>query len=219
MYQRYRRQGLEDNLEEIAQRMEDTLLQQALAESFFDETLEIDQETKDAVRETLDALRAADQDESRDYDAVEERIEELQERVESEETRIANRIQQLRIKRQEKVSGMRRLNERVERVDSTQLEALENLLENWNWKKHVYSERADTYTERREEAIQYGEDMSFVFDQLKTDLFEVYDGTELRPLVNKLLDDKRLTLGSLTETEQRQLAQSDLSAYIELKLS
>lgn len=219
MYQRYRRQGLEDELEAIAQKMEDTLLQQALAEGFFDESLETDREAKEAVSETLEALRRADQGSQRDYDPVEERVEELRDRVEDEETRIANRIQQLRIKRQEKVSGMRRLNERVERADSAQLEALETLLEDWNWKIHVYAEGIDTYEERREEAIQYGEDMSSVFEQLKADLFDVYDGTELRPLVDKLLDDERLTLGGLSETERQQLAESDLSEYIELKLS
>ncbi len=218
MYQRYRRQGLEDELEEIAQKMEDTLLQQALADGFFDETLEIDREAKGAVSETLDTLQRADRDEG-DYDAVEEQVEALRERVENEETRIANKIQQLRIKRQEKVSGMRRLNERVERADSTQLKALETLLEDWNWKTHVYSEDVDTYEQRREEALQYGEDMSFVFTQLKNDLFGVYDGTELRPLVDKLLDDDRLILAALSETERQQLAESDLGEYIELKLS
>jgi uncharacterized phage infection (PIP) family protein YhgE len=219
MYQRYRRQGLEDELEEIAQMMEDTLLQQALAEGFFDEKLQVDREAKNAVSETLDALRLADRGNDQEYDAVEERVDELRERVEAEETRISNRIQQLRIERQETVSGMRRLNERVERADSARIEALETLLENWDWKTHVYSEGADTYEKRREEAFQYGEDMSLVFDQLKTDLFGVYDGTELRPLVDKLLDDERLTLGSLTETEREQLAQSDLGEYLELKLS
>jgi len=153
------------------------------------------------------------------YDSIEESIDTLRDRVEGEETKVQNRIQQLRIERQETVSGMRRLNERVERADSAQLEALEHLLDDWNWKTHVYSEGVNTYEERREEAIQYGEDMSFVFEQLKNDLFGVYDGTKLRPLVDKLLDDERLVFGSLTETERQQLAESDLGEYIELKLS
>jgi hypothetical protein len=219
MYQRYRRQGLEDDLEEIAQMMEETLLQQALAEGFFDETIEIDREVKATVRETIDDLEQADRSGNHDYDAVAERVDTLRKRVETEETKIANRIQQLRIKRQEKVSGMRRLNERVERADSTQLQALEELLEDWNWKTHVYADGIDSYEQRREEAVQYGEDMALVFDQLKSQLFDVYDGTELRPLVDDLLDDERLTLGALDETERRQLAESDLGEYIELKLS
>jgi len=219
MYQRYRRQGLEDELEDIAQMMEETLLQQALAEGFFSETIDIDTEAKTAVRETIDELKQADQSVDLDYDTVAERVDTLRERVETEETKIANRIQQLRIKRQETVSGMRRLNERVDRADSTQLEALEELLENWNWKTHVYAPDIETYEQRRQEAIQYGEDMAFVFQQLKDDLFGVYDGTELRPLVDTLLDDNRLTLNSLTETERQQLAESDLGEYIELKLT
>jgi chromosome segregation ATPase len=226
MYQRYRRQGLEDELEELAQIMEETLLQQALADGFFDETIEIDRDAKTKVRKTIDKLeRARSQSETSGetmqelYDSIEESIDTLRDRVEGEETKVQNRIQQLRIERQETVSGMRRLNERVERADSAQLEALEHLLDDWNWKTHVYSEGVNTYEERREEAIQYGEDMSFVFEQLKNDLFGVYDGTKLRPLVDKLLDDERLVFGSLTETERQQLAESDLGEYIELKLS
>jgi len=56
MYQRYRRQGLEDELEELAQIMEETLLQQALADGFFDETIEIDRDAKTKVRKTIDKL-------------------------------------------------------------------------------------------------------------------------------------------------------------------
>jgi len=226
MYQRYRRQGLEDELEELAQIMEDTLLQQALAERFFDETIEIDRDAKSEVRETLDKLERAQRQSGTAgettqelYDSIKASIDTLRDRVEQEETKVQNRIQQLRIERQETVSGMRRLNERVNRADGAQLEALEHLLEDWNWKTHVYSEDAETYEQRRQEAIQYGEDMSFVFDQLKDDLFGIYDGTELRPLVDKLLDDERLVFGALTETERQQLADSDLSEYIELKLS
>lgn len=226
MYQRYRRQGLEDELEELARIMEETLLQQALAKGFFDETIEIDREAKTAVRETMDKLERTRRQSVTTgtsmqdlYDSIEESVDTLRERIEREETKVQNRIQQLRIERQETVSGMRRLNERVERADSAQLQALEHLLDDWNWKTHVYSEGLETYEQRRDEAIQYGQDMSFVYDQLKDDLFGVYDGTELRPLVDKLLDAERLVFGSLTETERQQLAESDLSAYIELKLS
>lgn len=226
MYQRYRRQGLEDELEELAQLMEDTLLQQALAEGFFDETIEIDRDVKSNVSETLDKLERAQRQSGRAgetthdlYDSIEASIDTLRERVEREETKVQNRIQQLRIERQETVSGMRRLNERVSRTDSAQLEALGHLLDDWDWRTHVYSDDVETYEQRRQEAIQYGGDMSFVFDQLKDDLFGVYDGTELRPLVDKLLDDERLVFGALTETERQQLAESDLSEYIELKLS
>lgn len=213
MYQRYRQQHLEDQLDDLAQSMEETLLQQAIAEAFFDETIEIDDDVKSAVRSTVEKLEAGR------YDAVDEEVDSLTREVEQTETQVANRIQQLRIDRQDTVSAMRRLNERVERVDQSQVEALQTLLDKWEWKSQVYMDTHETFEEHRQEAVQYGEDMAFVFEHLKEQLFGVYDDTELRPLVRQLLDENRLRLGELTEEEREQLAESDLADYVELKLS
>lgn len=213
MYEQYRRQHLQDELDSLATTMEETLLQQAIAEGFFGESIEIDEDVKGAVEDAVRKLEAGD------YDEVERELDSLSEQISRTETSVTNRIQQLRINRQDTVSGMRRLNERVERVDGTQLQALESLLEDWNWKPQVYMESNETFEDRREEAIQYGKDMAEVYEILKEDLFGVYDGTELRPIVDKLLDDERLRLGKLSEEERRQLIESNLASYIELKLS
>lgn len=213
IYQRYRQQHLEDRLEEVAQSMEETLLQQAIAEAFFDETIEIDDDVKSAVRETVAKLDAGR------YDEVDEELDSLTQKVEQTETQVANRIQELRINRQDTVSAMRRLNERVERVDQSQVEALQTLLDDWEWKSQVYVDAHETFDEHRQEAVEYGEDMAFIFEDLKDQLFGVYDDTELRPLVRQLLDENRLRLGELTEEERRQLAESDLADYVELRLS
>lgn len=213
IYQEYRRQHLKEQLDDLAQTMEDTLLQQEIAEGFFDETVHIEDDVKTAVQETVEHL------ESGEYDSVEDDIDELTTKVSGAKTNVTNRIQQLRTDRQDTVSAMRGLNQRVERVDSTQVEALENLLENWNWKQHVYLESNDTFQERRTEAADYGENMKYIFESLKNDLFGVYDGTELRPLVEQLLDDERLRLAELSQREREQLAESDLGEYIEVKLS
>lgn len=213
MYERYRRQHLEDELEALGTTMEETLLQQALAEAFFETTIEIDQEVKASVRTTVQKL-------SNDkYDEVEAELDELSNRVERAETHVTNEIQQLRISRQDTASAMRRLNERVDRVGGSQLQALESLLEDWDWKQEVYDESNETFADRRAAAAQFGEDMKFAFEMLKDDLFGIYEGTELRPLVDSLLDEDRLRLGELTPEERQQLAKSDLADYIELKLS
>jgi len=213
MYERYRRQHLEDELEDLATTMEETLLQQEIAETFFETAIEIDEDIKSAVERTTEKLRNGA------YDTVESELDDVAERVERAETHVTNEIQELRIDRQDTATAMRRLNERVERVDGAQMQALESLLEDWNWKEDVYDDHNETFEERRDAAAKFGEDMRFVFDTLKDDLFGVYEGTELRPLVESLLDEDRLRLGDLTPEERRQLAESDLADYVELKLS
>lgn len=213
LYDQHRRQHLEDELESLAQAMEETLLQQAIAETFFDETIHIDEEVKETVSKTVEKLNA------KKYDDVEATLETLTTQVDKTETRVTNRIQKLRIERQETVSAMRRLNERVDRVDGTKLEALETLLEDWEWKPQVYLDTHDSFEEYEHEARQYGETMAAINENLTEELFGVYDDTELKPLVDKLLDDEPLQFGALSPEERQQLTESDLADYIELKLS
>jgi len=212
MYDRYRRQHLEDELDALATTMEETLLQQRVAETFFEATIDIDGDVKADVEATVDKLEAEE------YDAVEEDLDELAREVERAETHVTNRIQQLRLDRRDTATAMRRLNERVERVDPTQLQALEDLLGDWNWRGDIY-EGNETFESRREAAAEYGESMKFIFESLKDDLFGPYQGTELKPLVDDLLDEEPLRLGNLTEKERGQLADSDLADYVELRLS
>lgn len=213
MYQRHRQQHLEDRLDDIAQTMEETLLQQAIAEAFFDETINIDDDIKNSVRETVGKLEAGR------YDEINEELDSLAQNVEQTETQITNRIQQLRINQQDTVSAMRRLNERVKRVDQSQVEALESLLDDWEWKPQVYMDANETFEEHQQEAVEYGDDMAYIFENLKDQLFGAYDDTKLWPLVKRLLAEDRLRLGELAEEERRQLAESDLADYVELKLS
>ncbi|QSG02814.1 hypothetical protein [Natranaeroarchaeum sulfidigenes] len=213
MYYRYRQQHLEERLEELAQTMEETLLQRALTKAFFNESIDIDEDAKTAVQETVEKLEAGR------YDEVDKELDSLAKTVEQSETQVTNQIQQLRIDRQDTISAMRRLNERVERVDQSQLSTLESLLNGWEWKSQVYIETNDTFEEHRQEAREYGNDMAAIFEDLKDQLFGAYDDTELRPLVRRLLDKDRLRLDELTEEERRQLAESDLADHVELKLS
>ncbi|MFC6720263.1 hypothetical protein [Halobacteriaceae bacterium SHR40] len=213
LYGRYRREHLDDRLTELAETMEETLLHKAVADAFFEASVQIDTSVKKTVEGAIETL------ESGDYDTIENNLSEIEDEVEQAETRVTNQVQELRINREETVTAMQRLNERVDRVDSAQVKALKTLLDDWNWRPMVYTEDNATLEERRQEATQYGEDMSSVYHQLKHDLFKRYDGTELRPLVDRLLDEDRLRLGELSETEREQLAKSDLADDIELKLS
>jgi hypothetical protein len=213
MYERYRRQSLEDDLEDLAETMEATIYQQELAEAFFEATIDIDEEAQSAVERALNALRRED------YQTVQNQLDELAERITDEETRVGNEIQKLRLNRLDTVRAMRRLNERVDRVDGARLTALEQLLEDWNWRPHVMTEEAETVQDRRANAREFGDDMSGVFVQLKEELFGPYKGSDLWPLVQSLLDEERLTYGDIDDHERQLLADSDLAAYVELSLS
>jgi hypothetical protein len=208
----HRRRHLSNELDDIAETMEETILQRVLARAFFDEDIEVDSSAKQEVDAVLSLLEA------NRYDAVEQRLDALRDEVEAAETTVENRIQKLRLKHTSTVSAMRRLNERVDRVSGMRLQALEGLLGDWRWKEHVYVAEETTLDERKEHAQQYGEEMQQAFEQLKAELFGEYPD-EIRGLIYRMIEDERLSYADLTNTQRRQLAESDVGEYIELTLS
>lgn len=212
MYDRYRRQHLEDELAALAQTMEETLLQIAMTEAFFDGSIDIDESVKTVVRETKDLVEAGQ------YDAVEDRLPKLEGSVQDAQEEVEDTVRAWVLNRRDTVNAMQRLNDRVQRVDSDELQELSTLLEEWDWQDRIDATEADL-EERRRAARDYGQEMAERFDTHRDQLFGVYDDTELRPLVERLLDADRLRFDELTETERAQLADSDLEEYVELKLS
>lgn len=208
----HRRRHLSDELDEIAETMEETILQRVLAKAFFDEEIPIDSTAKRRVREVLDLL------EESDYEAVEERLDALEDDVETAETTVENRIQELRLKHNSTVSAMRRLNDRVDRVSGMRLQALEGLLGDWRWREHVYVDDDADLDELEENARQYGEDMKAAYEQLKEEMFGVYPEA-IRGLIHRMIDDERLSYADLTDNQRQLLAESDVGEYIELQLS
>lgn len=208
----HRRRNLSQKLDEVAERMEETLLQRVLAKAFFGEEIKIDTEAKEEVRSIMSLL------EQNEYEAVEQRLSTLEDEVEAAETTVENRIQQLRLKHNSTVAAMRRLNKRVDRVNGMRLTALEGLLDDWRWKEHVYMDDPDDFQQLEENARQYGEEMRTAFDQLKEEMFGVYPD-EIRDLIYQMIDDERLSYSDLTDNQRQLLAESDVEEYIELTLS
>lgn len=210
--EQHRRRTLSDRLNKIGETMEETLLKRELAEAFFEETVEIDNEAKTAVAEMRDLLS------EEAYDTVEARIDDVETKVGRVETSVDNRIQELRISRNETVSAMQRLNNRVERVNDTQLEALGLLLDEWQWKEQVYLGDDEDLDRLKENARTYGNEMRDAFSALKEELFGHYP-SKIRDLIYRMIDDERLSYNDLTDEQRRLLAESDLGEYIELRLS
>lgn len=208
----YRRQHLADELDELAETMEETLLQRELASAFFDERVEIDTSARQSVDEVMDLLERGE------YETIEERLPALESEVESAETTVQNRIQELRLKHNSTVTAMQRLNDRVERVDELRLRALGGLLDDWRWKEHVYSEEDVKFEELSQNAREYGQEMREAFDELQETLFGHYP-PDIRSLIERMIDDERLSYADLKPEQRTLLAESDIGEYIELTLS
>jgi hypothetical protein len=213
MYERYRRRSIGDKLEDIAEEMEDTLLQQAMAEAFFDERLEIDSDAKAAVEELRAALGEGN------YETVENKLDNVETAVETAAAAVETEIQRYQLEMLSTVQAMERLNERVNRVNEVRLQSLRQLLEDWNWEMYLDVDDDAPFEHKREEAQAIGQELVETFEELKEKLFGPYKGTELWHIVEQLLDEERLTYAALTPDERELLAESDLTEYVELSLS
>lgn len=210
--EQHRVQHIEEELDDIAETMEETILQRAVAKAFFDKDIKIGSEAREqvvAVQEMLEGDK---------YDAVESALPDLEVKVRNAETTVENRIQELRLGHSSTVEAMKRLNDRVGRVSETLLKALSKLLNDWRWRENVYLSDDADMEQLIEYAIQYGAEMREAFEELKEELFGHYP-PEIRDLVHRMIDDERLTYADLSPTQRQQLADSDLHEFIELTLS
>lgn len=210
----HRRRHLSERLDEVGETMEATILKRELAEAFFEENLPIDEDAKAAVSEVQELL------EREDYDAVESRIDSLEQTVNTVETQVDNTIQELRISRNEVATAMKRLNDRVERVAPVQIQALSVLLDDWQWRNQVYPDGDATASldQLKANAREYGTQMRNAFTTLREDLFGEYP-SEIRDLVHKMIEGERLAYADLDADERELLAKSDIGQYIGLRLS
>ena len=213
IYQQYRHRQLASKLEDVAEMMEETILQRLLAEKFLETDLEIDDDAKEAVAKARNLL------ENGDLETLGDRINDLESTVEDQERRMSNEIQEARVAMRKRVNGMRRLNERVERVSEHKIQAVHELLNDWDWKGQVYRNEADDFESLEERAADYGEDMRRFFEECRQDLFGQYEGTELEPVIDGLSSEKRLSFDKLSDKQVDQLRESDLSEHVELSLS
>lgn len=213
VYQQYRHRQLANQLEDIAESMEETILQRILAERFLQTELEIDDEAKEAVTKARKLLQEGQ------FAELGERIDDLESTVADQKRRISNQIHEARITMNARVKGMKRLNERVDRVSSVKLQAISELLEDWDWRGQVYRDEDFDFETLKERAAEYGEDMRTYFEECREAIFGPYEGTALEEIVDGLLSDERLSLDELSDEEVKQLRDSDLEGHVELSLS
>ena len=152
-------------------------------------------------------------------DELERRIDELERKVDDQKRRVSNEIHEARIAMRSRVDGMKRLNERVERVSEVKLQAVHELLSDWDWKGQVYKNQDLDFEALKERAAEYGEDMRRYFTECREEIFGPYEGTTLESIVDGLLSDDQLYFDTLTDEQVEQLRESDLVDHVELTLS
>jgi len=213
VYKQYLRQDLEDRLEEVATAMEETMLQAIIARDFLNLEVEISDEAKKKVRE---AKGYAD---DRDFAALDDVIDDVEDQVNQEARQIENTIQEERTEERDRVRAMRKLNERVEAADMGKLKALESLLDDWDWKAHVYTDEAENSFEgKQQEARDVADTMSNALQRVQEDLLGSYSGTTLEDVMDQLLSDDPLYFNDLTEEEREALTGSNLADYLKIRL-
>jgi len=213
VHQQYLRQDLEDRLEDVATEMEETILQAIIARGF----LGLDVNVSDDAREHVqDAKEYAD---DRDFDSLDDIIDDVEDHVSQEARQVENTIQEERTEERDRVSAMRKLNEHVEAADVGKLKALESLLDDWDWKAHVYTDEAeDSFRAKQQEAHDVAETMSNALEQVQEDLLGSYNGTTLEEVMDRLLSDDPLYFNDLTEEEREALTGSNLADHLEIRL-
>lgn len=213
VYQQYRHRQLESKLADIAEKMEETILQRILAERFLDTEMELDEEAKEAVATAREHLHTGD------YEALGNEMDELRRLIEDQQRRVSNGIQESRVTMRKRVNGMRRLNDRVERVSDVKIQAVHELLRDWDWKGQVYREEDYAFETLEERAAEYGEDMRRYFEECREEIFGPYRGTALESIVDGLSSEERLSLDELSDEQVDQLRDSELEGHVELSLS
>lgn len=212
MHQQHLRQDLEDRLEDIADDMEETILQAIIAREFLEMDVAISEDAKAKVQE---AKEYAD---DRDFASLDTIIDDLEDQISEEARTIGNRIQKERSEEGERVSAMRELNEYVEAADGGKLKALDSLLDDWDWKAYVYTEENQSFEAKQQEARDVADTMSKALKQVQHDLLGSYSGTTLGQVMDHLLADESLYFNDLTEDEREALAGSNLADHIEIRL-
>lgn len=211
-YEEYQQQHRYEKLDEVAGQMETILLQQALANALFDDSLAVDSETVDRVREIREQVAQNDLNALTD-----ETIETLEAELATAERQLNEAIQERRMERLETVEAFVELNDTLEFMDDSRLSALQHILDNWEWESMVVTDDA-TVGETLDDAAETGEVMATVYRDAQRALGEEFSGTQIQDIVDQLLNQRSLPVESLGSEEVQALSESVVGPYLQLTL-
>jgi hypothetical protein len=208
---RLQREDLKQELDDAADKVERILL-----------LLKLEGELYDADNVTLSGglvneLRTVrERVDAGDVDDLETAIDSLHDKLSSEQREVDKRVASKIDDDLDKIAAMRRLNDRVEKVQETRIEALRDQVSDCQNLEFISGESLSVKfqeIEREAEAIETE------FEDLQQQIFDQFYGTPLEESIRRLLDDEALRLDSLSPAEIERLQESNLADCLELVLS
>lgn len=208
---RLQHRKLAEELKEISQLLEDTILQAEIAESLFSFEVEF----QDEVQETIES--AAELLDAESYDELEDQLKIVRKKAQDQKSEVEQRINARTEDYREELDALRELNEEFKGADADRLDALYTLFDDWRWRQQL---EGDTLQEQRKEARKFGEEMLDKYNKEKNKLLSAIFGDNAEPdLITSLATDDSFHLSDLKEDELDLIWNSKLKGYIELTLS
>lgn len=206
------REDLRGKLEEAAEEVETILLLQKLEQEMYNP--ETDQGLGDdllnSLRTTREPLKNGN------VDALESAIPGLNQALSREKTAVTQRLSSRIDKDLDKISAMKRLNDRVEKADENRITALRAQLTDCQNLDFI---SADSIDVKFDEVEREAAAIETEFEELQQKIFGEFYGTPLEESIRNLLDDEALRLDSLSESEIERLRSSNFADCLELVLS
>lgn len=212
LQEQYRRQALEDRLEDVAEDLRDIKLQIAIMEELFGTDVSIDEELVEQVRTARAAVVA------NDYDSLADMIDDFEQTADSERASVEQSLNKELVSYHDQVTAMRRINDKIEEYPPQRLKVLELLLDKWNWQDAVSLDDISDFEEQVTECRDFGRDMRTIYREAQQAIIEPLTEEGIEGIIQQLLDSDPIYLGKLEPKERENLASSDLGEYITLSL-
>lgn len=208
----YHRQDLRSELDELGDELAELLVERALYEGLFDTSIEIDEGFRSAIAEALDHLEAGN------VEAVEEQIEVIEAERSEFEADLEQAISDPLTKYRSDVESMQRLNQKLDKVDPTDLDKLQTFLQPGHLADDVDHEPDASIDEKIEDARSVGENQRAIYEKAIKTIFEPYLNDDIiGDLVAVLVAKDDLRVDEVDPSQFEALYDSELAPHIELQ--
>jgi ribosomal 50S subunit-associated protein YjgA (DUF615 family) len=208
----YHRQDLRSELNELGDELAELLVKRALYEGLFDTSIEINESFRSAIDDALNHLEAGN------IKSVEEQIEEIETQRSKFESTLEQAIAESLAKYRSDVESMQRLNQKLEKVDSTNLEKLQTFLQPGHLVDDVDHEPDASINEKIEVARSVGEDQRSIYEKSINKIFEPYlEDDVIGNVVEVLVANDDLRVDEVDPSQFEGLHDSELAPHIEFQ--
>jgi len=207
----YRRKHLQNELSDLADNLERVYLRKELYESLLGVEIEIDENLRSVIKEIRNHL------EDGDIDRVENKIEDLDSRLETFNSTIEKTVADRLATYRSNIDSMKRLNRRLEKIDTDALEQLESFLEPGKILGRIDTDSSSEFEQKVEQVRSKADQQKTRYEEAKAKIFEPYLESEYGQKVQEMMSDDPPRLDALDKKTLTQLADSELSPYIEMR--